>query len=171
MPARREQSTRARADGRRPKASEKRTRGTAASSWPSMGNWSRRGVGAIAIPGASLVRERLSAAPASCRAKREDDDEMPCRNDRVTRWLQHRRELASLEILLRAQHWEIDLRELDPHYRMPRSRSAVCVGIGKAMAEMLPARIGTTLDDGHAPRYLAADAPTENLACRRPIRA
>jgi hypothetical protein len=46
MPARREQSTRARADGRRPKASEKRTRGTAASSWPSMGNWSRRGVGA-----------------------------------------------------------------------------------------------------------------------------
>jgi len=46
MPARREQSIRARAEGRRRKATEKRTRGTAASSWPSMGNWSRCGVGA-----------------------------------------------------------------------------------------------------------------------------
>jgi hypothetical protein len=45
MPARREQSTRARTEGRRPKASEERTRGTAASSWPAMGIWSRRGVG------------------------------------------------------------------------------------------------------------------------------
>lgn len=66
--------------------------------------------------------------------KREDDDEMPCQNDRVTCWHQHRRELASLEILLRAQHWEIDLRQLDPHYSMPRCCSAICVGIGKAMA-------------------------------------
>jgi len=45
MPARREQSTWVRAEGRRPKASEERTRGTAASSWPSMGNWSCGGVG------------------------------------------------------------------------------------------------------------------------------
>jgi len=44
LPARREQSTRTRAEGRRPKASEEGTRGIAASSWPSMGNWSR-GVG------------------------------------------------------------------------------------------------------------------------------
>jgi hypothetical protein len=45
MPAQREQSTRARGEGRRPKASEERTRGTARRSWPSMGNWSGSGVG------------------------------------------------------------------------------------------------------------------------------
>jgi len=45
MPARREQSTQARAESRRPKASEERTRGTAASSRPAMGICSRRGVG------------------------------------------------------------------------------------------------------------------------------
>jgi hypothetical protein len=45
MPARREQSTRAKVDSRRPKASEKRTRGKSAISWPSMGKWSGSGVG------------------------------------------------------------------------------------------------------------------------------
>ena len=30
---------------------------------------------------------------------------------------------------------------------------------------MPPTRIGMTLDDRHTPRYLAADAPAENLAC------
>jgi hypothetical protein len=43
MPAWREQWTRYR--GRRPKAADERTRGRAASSWPSMGIWSRSGVG------------------------------------------------------------------------------------------------------------------------------
>ena len=43
MPAWYEQSTRRRS--RRPKASEERTRGTAASSWQSMGIWWCRGVG------------------------------------------------------------------------------------------------------------------------------
>ena len=45
MAAQREQSSRHGPEGRRPKASEERTRGTAASSWPSMGNWSGSGVG------------------------------------------------------------------------------------------------------------------------------
>jgi hypothetical protein len=57
-------------------------------------------------------------------------------------------QITVLEILLRAQDGEIEMRNFDPDYLMPAS-GTFRIRIRECMTEAVTARIGMTLDNHH----------------------
>jgi hypothetical protein len=56
-------------------------------------------------------------------------------------------QIAVLEILLRAQDWEVEAGHLDTRHFMSGSRCTSCIGVGESMTEAITCGIEMALDN------------------------
>jgi len=54
--------------------------------------------------------------------------------------------MTVLEIILRAQYWEVEARYLCPYYLMSACRGTFCIRIGECITEAITG-VGMTLDN------------------------
>src|SRR6516165_3944785 len=97
--------------------------------------------------------------------QRENDEEMLCGNDCVTRRRQHFRNGPSLEVLLRTQQWEVEFRGLNASNLMPTENRAFGICIGESVAEPVPGGIGMTLNNREAPWHGRLTYRVTELTC------
>ncbi len=61
--------------------------------------------------------------------------------------------MTVLELLLRAQHREIEPRDLYAHHLVARGHRTFCISISKCMTEPIATRIRMTLENGRLARH------------------
>lgn len=82
--------------------------------------------------------------------QRKYKEQVLCRDDRVPRRGQRLGHHVGFELLLGAQHWEVQLPEFNPCDLMSRRSCAFGIRIGKRVAEPLAAGIRMTLNNHHS---------------------
>ncbi len=85
-----------------------------------------------------LLEKRLDERRHRAVPQGKDENDMPRRNDRISRRHQRRRQLPRLEFLLRAQQREVEPGKIDPRHLTPGGNCTLHAGIGEGMAQRPP---------------------------------